>query len=501
MFAGTGSDVGKSLLAAAFCRIFRQDGYAPAPFKAQNMALNSYVTADGGEMGRAQVVQAEAAGVECHTDMNPLLLKPNTDKVCQVILNGRVAGNSSAAEFFRTGPGREALRREVCAAYDRLAARYNPVVLEGAGSISELNLRDADLVNMPMAAHAGADVFLVADIDRGGVFASVYGTMQLLEAWERRLVKGIFINKFRGDISLFDEGRRMLEKLCGIPVLGVIPYLRDVHIEAEDSVALDRRHRRAEPGKVNIAVVLLRHLSNFTDFDTLERRPGVCLYYTDSPEALDDADIVFLPGSKSVMADLAELRRKGLADQIVRLAEAGRTVAGICGGYQMMGRTIRDPHRIESDTETMPGLGLLPVETVLAGEKVTRQIRFTLPGDDRTGSAYEIHMGRTAPLPGHPAEPLRRHQRRLRRRELPGNLPARDRRQFPFHRPTAAALRSTASPDGAPRRPRLQGPAVRPAGRSRAPEHRHGTALRNPEPLKTAPCGKPRRKRSIPKIS
>lgn len=249
MFAGTGSDVGKSLLAAAFCRIFRQDGYDPAPFKAQNMALNSYVTADGGEMGRAQVVQAEAAGVECHTDMNPLLLKPNTDKVCQVILNGRVVGNSSAAEFFRTGPGREALRREVCAAYDRLAARYNPVVLEGAGSISELNLRDADLVNMPMAAHAGADVFLVADIDRGGVFASVYGTMQLLEAWERRLVKGIFINKFRGDISLFDEGRRMLEKLCGIPVLGVIPYLRDVHIEAEDSVALDRATAGPNPAR------------------------------------------------------------------------------------------------------------------------------------------------------------------------------------------------------------------------------------------------------------
>lgn len=406
MLAGTGSDVGKSLLAAAFCRIFRQDGYDPAPFKAQNMALNSYVTADGGEMGRAQVVQAEAAGVACHTDMNPLLLKPNTDKVCQVILNGRVVGNSSAAEFFSTGPGREALRREVCAAYDRLAARYNPVVLEGAGSISELNLRNADLVNLPMAAHAGADVFLVADIDRGGVFASVYGTMQLLEAWERRLVKGIFINKFRGDISLFDEGRRMLEKLCGIPVLGVIPYLRDVHIEAEDSVALDRHHRRAEPGKVNIAVVLLRHLSNFTDFDTPERCPGVCLYYTDSPEALDDADIIFLPGSKSVMSDLAELRRKGLADKIVRLAEAGRTVAGICGGYQMMGRIIRDPHRVESDTETMPGLGLLPVETVLTGEKITRQVRFTLPGDDRTGSAYEIHMGRTALLPGHPAEPL-----------------------------------------------------------------------------------------------
>ena len=323
------------------------------------------------------------------------------------------------------------------------------MVLEGAGSISELNLRDADLVNMPMAAHAGADVFLVADIDRGGVFASVYGTMQLLEAWERRLVKGIFINKFRGDISLFDEGRRMLEKLCGIPVLGVIPYLRDVHIEAEDSVALDRRHRRAEPGKVNIAVVLLRHLSNFTDFDTLERRPGVCLYYTDSPEALDDADIVFLPGSKSVMADLAELRRKGLADQIVRLAEAGRTVAGICGGYQMMGRTIRDPHRIESDTGNDAGTGTAARRN-RAGRREGLPANPVHPPRRRPhgiGLRNPHGTHRSAPrTPGGTARtPRRRNQRRLRRRELPGNLLARDRRQFPFHRPTAAALRSTAS--------------------------------------------------------
>lgn len=249
MFAGTGSDVGKSLLAAAFCRIFRQDGYDPAPFKAQNMALNSYVTADGGEMGRAQVVQAEAARRGVPYGHEPAAAETQHRQG----LSGDPQRPGRRKQLRRRilphRARREALRREVCAAYDRLAARYNPVVLEGAGSISELNLRDADLVNMPMAAHAGADVFLVADIDRGGVFASVYGTMQLLEAWERRLVKGIFINKFRGDISLFDEGRRMLEKLCGIPVLGVIPYLRDVHIEAEDSVALDRATAGPNPAR------------------------------------------------------------------------------------------------------------------------------------------------------------------------------------------------------------------------------------------------------------
>ena len=230
MLVGTGSDVGKSILAAAFCRIFRQDGYQPAPFKAQNMALNSYATPEGLEIGRAQAVQAEAAGIPCHTDMNPLLLKPQSDHTSQVVLNGRPVGNRSAYDYFRK-EGREELRKEVCAAYDRLAARYNPIVLEGAGSISEINLRDSDLVNLPMALHAGAKVVLVGDIDRGGVFASVYGSLMLLRPHERACIKGILINKFRGDLRLFESGVKMLEELSGIPVLGVGHYYQDIHIE------------------------------------------------------------------------------------------------------------------------------------------------------------------------------------------------------------------------------------------------------------------------------
>ena len=277
MFAGTGSDVGKSIISAAFCRIFKQDGYRPAPFKAQNMALNSYATPEGLEIGRAQAVQAEAAGVPCHTDMNPLLLKPQSDCTSQVVLNGRPIGNRSAYGYFHK-EGREELRREVCAAYDRLSKKYNPVVLEGAGSISEINLREVDLVNLPMAMYAGADVILVADIDRGGVFASVYGSVMLLTPEERKHVKGILINKFRGDIRLFESGVKMLEELCGIPVVGVVPYYKDIYIEEEDSLALATKSLQAEQGKVNIAVVLLRHLSNFTDFNVLERDPRVHLF-------------------------------------------------------------------------------------------------------------------------------------------------------------------------------------------------------------------------------
>ena len=290
MLVGTGSDVGKSILATAFCRIFRQDGYRPAPFKAQNMALNSFATPEGLEIGRAQAVQAEAAGIPCHTDMNPLLLKPQSDHTSQVVLNGRPIGNRSAYEYFRR-EGREELRGEVCAAYDRLAARYNPIVLEGAGSISEINLRDTDLVNMPMALHAGADVFLVGDIDRGGVFASVYGSLALLRPEERRLVKGIFVNKFRGDLRLFESGVKMMEDLCGIPVLGVIPYYKDIVIEEEDSVSLAAKSMEARQGKVNVAIVLLRHLSNFTDFNALEQDPRVHLFYTNNTRELAKADI------------------------------------------------------------------------------------------------------------------------------------------------------------------------------------------------------------------
>jgi adenosylcobyric acid synthase len=402
MFAGTGSDVGKSILTAAFCRIFLQDGYQPAPFKAQNMALNSYVTPEGLEIGRAQAVQAEAAGVPCHTDMNPLLLKPSSDQTAQVVLNGKPIGNSTASDYFRK-EGREALRREVHAAFDRLAARYHPVVMEGAGSLAEINLREVDLVNLPMAMYAGADVFLVADIDKGGVFASVYGSLMLLDEAERKRVKGILINKFRGDIRLFEPGVGMLEKLCGIPVVGVVPYYKDIYIEEEDSVALHTKQRQAADGKVNIAVVLLRHLSNFTDFNVLERDPRVHLFYTNQAEEIRKADILLLPGSKSTLSDLYELRRSGLAQAILQAHAEGRTVMGICGGFQLMGEEICDPERLEGEIERLPGLGLLPVRTRMQGEKITRQLSFRFRDTDTLCQGYEVHQGHTEPLP--PAKP------------------------------------------------------------------------------------------------
>lgn len=405
MLAGTGSDVGKSIIAAAFCRIFLQDGYHPAPFKAQNMALNSYATPEGLEIGRAQAVQAEAAGVPCHTDMNPLLLKPSSDHTSQVVLNGRPIGNRNAYEYFRR-EGREELRKEVHAAFDRLAARYNPVVMEGAGSISEINLRDSDLVNLPMAMHAGADVILVADIDRGGVFASVYGSVMLLRPEERKHIKGILINKFRGDIRLFESGVKMLEDLCGVPVVGVVPYYKDIYIEEEDSVMLQTKNICAGQGKVNVAVVLLRHLSNFTDFNVLERDPRVHLFYTNNTDELMKADIILLPGSKSTLSDLYELRRNGVAQAIVRAHREGATVMGICGGYQLMGREVCDPDHVEGEIERLPGLGLLPVSTRMQGEKVTRQIRFRFLEDSAVCEGYEIHMGTTTPLADVPVSPL-----------------------------------------------------------------------------------------------
>ena len=405
MLAGTGSDVGKSIIAAAFCRIFLQDGYHPAPFKAQNMALNSYATPEGLEIGRAQAVQAEAAGVPCHTDMNPLLLKPSSDHTSQVVLNGRPIGNRNAYEYFRR-EGREELRKEVHAAFDRLAARYNPVVREGAGSISEINLRDSDLVNLPMAMHAGADVILVADIDRGGVFASVYGSVMLLRPEERKHIKGILINKFRGDIRLFESGVKMLEDLCGVPVVGVVPYYKDIYIEEEDSVMLQTKNIRAGQGKVNVAVGLLRHLSNFTDFNVLERDPRVHLFYTNNTDELMKADIILLPGSKSTLSDLYELRRNGVAQAIVRAHREGATVMGICGGYQLMGREVCDPDHVEGEIERLPGLGLLPVSTRMQGEKVTRQVRFCFLEDSAVCEGYEIHMGTTTPLADVPVSPL-----------------------------------------------------------------------------------------------
>lgn len=397
MFAGTGSDVGKSIITAAFCRIFLQDGYRPAPFKAQNMALNSYATPEGLEIGRAQAVQAEAAGVPCHTDMNPLLLKPTTDKVCQVVLNGKPVGNQHAYEYFRV-EGREQLRKEVNDAFDRLAQRYNPVVMEGAGSISEINLRAVDLVNMPMAIHAKADVILVADIDRGGVFASVYGSIMLLTEEERKHVKGILINKFRGDIRLFESGVKMIEDLCQIPVIGVVPYYKDIYIEEEDSVMLQTKNLQSTHGKVNVAVVLLRHLSNFTDFNVLERDTRVHLYYTNNTDEIEKADIVLIPGSKSTLSDLYDIRRNGVAQSIVKAHKNGATVVGICGGYQIMGQEVCDPNHVESNIERLPGLGLLPVRTQMEGEKVTRQVKFSFMNTQFVCEGYEIHMGSTTPI-------------------------------------------------------------------------------------------------------
>ena len=391
MFVGTGSDVGKSIIATGFCRIFLQDGYHPAPFKAQNMSLNSYATPDGLEIGRAQAVQAEAAGIPCHTDMNPILLKPQSDHTSQVVLNGKPVGNQSAGSYFRQ-EGREELRQEVYQAFDRLASIYNPIVMEGAGSVSEINLREIDLVNMPMAMYAKADVILVADIDRGGVFASVYGSIMLMTEEERQRVKGIIINKFRGDIELFKEGVKIIEDLCHVPVLGVVPYFTDIHIEEEDSVSLSQKSKvKSLNSKVNVAVVLLRHMSNFTDFDVLEQDERVHLYYTNNPADIEEADIIILPGSKSTIDDLYHLRRNGMAEAIVKAHRRGTTVLGICGGYQMMGQSVEDPDGIEGDITNMPGLGLLPIHTTITKEKTTRQVTFEFNGQKCQG--YEIHQG------------------------------------------------------------------------------------------------------------
>jgi adenosylcobyric acid synthase len=392
MFAGTASDVGKSFINTGFCRIFKQDGYHPAPFKAQNMSLNSYATPDGFEIGRAQAVQAEACGIPCSTDMNPVLLKPTSDKASQVVLLGKPVGNQSAYDYFM-GNNKQELFKEAKAAYDRLHAKYNPVVMEGAGSISELNLKHRDITNMRMALHAQADVYLVGDIDRGGLFASVYGTIALLPPEEKQLIKGIIINKFRGDARLFETGKTMLEELCGIPVVGIIPYRKDIYVEEEDSVGLEHKHNNLASGKVNVAVVLLNRLSNFTDFNVLEQDERVHLFYSNNPADIEKADIIILPGSKNTIADLIDIKNNGVAKAVVQAHKNGKTVIGICGGYQMMGNSIEDPQHVEGMVESMPGLGILPVTTVLTENKVTEQCRFHYKSNAATCNGYEIHMG------------------------------------------------------------------------------------------------------------
>lgn len=394
MFVGTGSDVGKSIISAAFCRIFLLDGYSPAPFKAQNMSLNSYPTPEGLEIGRAQAVQAEACKIPSFSDMNPVLLKPTNYLNAQVVLNGKPIGNQSASAYF-SSEGRDDLFNHILKSYKRLAGEYSPVVMEGAGSISELNLRHRDITNMRVALRTNAATYLIADIDRGGIFGSVYGTIQLLPPEERKLIKGIIINKFRGDPALFEDGKKQLEELTGIPVVSVLPYFKDIHIEQEDSVVIENKTGKAAGGKTNIAVVLLRHMSNFTDFNVLERTPGVHLYYAAGPEDLNDTDIVIIPGSKNTISDMQYLRRSGMAKSILQHHEAGKAVYGICGGYQIMGKEIADPGHVEGDIPLIPGLGILPVKTLISREKTTEQCTFSFLEEEQNCRGYEIHMGET----------------------------------------------------------------------------------------------------------
>ena len=394
MFVGTGSDVGKSVINAAFCRIFRQDGYHPAPFKAQNMSLNSYATSEGLEIGRAQAMQAEACGIPCRVDMNPILLKPTNHTSSQVVLNGKPIGNQSAQKYFNQ-TDRLHLFGQAMAACSRLMAEFNPLVIEGAGSISEMNLWDRDITNMRVAETLDAPTFLIADIDRGGVFASVYGTIQLLPEVQRKLIKGIIINKFRGDIALFEDGRKMLKEISGVPVVGVIPYFNDIYLDQEDSIVLEHQQQCGQNGRVRIAVVLLRHMSNFTDFNLLERHPDVHLFYAAHPEELDKADIILLPGSKNTIDDLNYLRRSGMAKAVLRQHDEGKAVYGICGGYQMMGISVEDPLEMEGDVTAVPGLGLLPVRTILTEEKKTEACRFSFLENAIDCNGYEIHVGET----------------------------------------------------------------------------------------------------------
>ena len=402
MLQGTASHAGKTVLAAALCRIYARRGLAVAPFKAQNMALNSAVTAAGDEMGRAQVYQAAAAGVEPEVDMNPVLLKPTAGGTSQVVVMGRPVGEMPVAAYQRYQAEVWPL---VTAALGRLRERHDLVVIEGAGSSAEINLRHADIVNMRVARHARAPVLLVGDIDRGGVFAALLGHVELFTRAERRLVRGFVINKFRGDPAQLGSGLTMLEERTGTPTLGVVPYLEGWRGDEEDSVALDDRRPGQSVAAVRIVVVRLPYLSNTTDFEALAAEPDVAVDYVREPRELRGAAAVVLPGTKSTVADLAWLRRQGLDRAI---AAAGVPVIGICGGYQMLGRRIADPHAVESQAAETAGLGLLEVETTFTGRKRTVRVSGTASGAAlaQAGVAlrgYEIHMGRTRRASGVPA--------------------------------------------------------------------------------------------------
>ncbi len=397
MFQGTSSHVGKSILTTALCRIFYREGRRVVPFKAQNMALNSFVTADGLEMGRAQVAQAEAANLSPRVEMNPVLLKPTGNATSQVIINGRAVGVMSAAEYHQ-GYSLKAFEA-VKTALQKLSAEFDTIIIEGAGSPAEVNLKANDIVNMRVAKYLNAPVILVADIDRGGALAALVGTLELLDDDERALVKGLVINKFRGDVNLLLPAVEFLEKKTSKPVLGIVPYIEKLGIDDEDSVSLD--DKISGDGEIKIGVVRLGKLSNFTDFDSLAGEVDVNLFYATQPDQLDAVDVIILPGSKNTSEDLLWLRGNHFAEKILQKARDGAAIVGICGGFQMLGRKIFDPLRTESNHAELDGLNLLPIETTFNAEKFTRQV--TLPEVDfnflgsriasKNLDGYEIHSG------------------------------------------------------------------------------------------------------------
>ncbi|MEK6727338.1 MAG: cobyric acid synthase [Candidatus Omnitrophota bacterium] len=393
---GTASGVGKSVIVSGLCRILLQEGFSVCPFKAQNMSLNSFVTSEGEEMGRAQVTQAQACRITAHSDMNPVLLKPTTDIGAQVIVQGKPIGNKTAREY-QDKEFKKKLFFEVKDSFDRLSKEYDIIVMEGAGSPAEINLKRHDIVNMKMAEYAKAQVILVGDIDKGGVFASLIGTLELLEKKERERIKGFIINKFRGDKYLLKEGIDFLQKKTKKRVLGIIPYFKEIKIPEEDSLSLESRvEKTGNRGRgLNVAVIKLPHISNFTDFDPLERERGVSLKYVSAPEGLGSPDVIILPGSKNTIADLAWLKRSGLADKILTTYHSRLTTVliGICGGYQMLGKKIYDAFGIESRKKETDGLGVLPIITYLEKEKTLAQVKGEELSSGLSVSGYEIHHG------------------------------------------------------------------------------------------------------------
>jgi adenosylcobyric acid synthase len=405
MVVGTTSHAGKSLMTTAICRLLSRRGWRVTPFKAQNMANNSYVTATGGEIGHAQAVQAWAAGVAPWVEMNPILLKPQGDMTSQVILKGKVAGRVGAADYYEQffEPGWQAVEESL----RRLGEEFDLVVCEGAGSPAEINLKHRDLANMRVAKHLNAPTILVADIDRGGVFAHIIGTLELLEPEERALIKGFVINKFRGQRSLLQSGIKWLEDRTGIPVLGVVPWIDHV-FPAEDSLSLFEQRSSNTSGDLNITVVRLPRISNFTDFDPLEAESSVSVKYISPKQSLGHPDALILPGSKTTIADLIILHKTGMAEEIQNYVAAGGTILGICGGFQMLGKILADPEGIEGQEGRYKGLGLLPIKTVIAGQKIARQRQVTsnFPQEGLPVSGYELHQGKSSPMEDGTAHPL-----------------------------------------------------------------------------------------------